>query len=61
MSLFTSESAKLATQKKEEMKQERQDKTEAEYGEGGEIILERDDIVVTPAFIDSHSEYSFLI
>ena len=52
---------KLATQKKEEMKQERQDKTEAEYGEGGEIILERDDIVVTPAFIDSHSEYSFLI
>ena len=32
MSLSPTETAKLATQKKEEMKQERREKTEAEYG-----------------------------
>jgi imidazolonepropionase-like amidohydrolase len=29
--------------------------TEPKHGDGNEIILEGDDIVVTPAFIDSHS------
>ena len=48
-SLFTSETAKLATQKKEEMKQERWEETEAEYGEGGlhiPIIINKHGVIL---------------
>jgi hypothetical protein len=45
-SLFTSETAKLATQKKEEMKEERREKTEAEYGGKPLTVLQKEDLAI---------------